>query len=202
MGGMGSGGNRSMGGIGSGGHNNRGRIAAEVLDRLDIRQAENRRRLDPGSASLTYTNPTVTQVALKWRRCRFGGSRPFLVCPRCLRLCLVLYVWGGHLLCRVCARVAYASQLERERERSWRAARKLRRRLGQESSHVDPIPDRPHGMWQRTYDRVVQRIVALEGAALRTAKGRGSSRYCGLTEGRRHVRLRSSSSRPAPATAG
>ena len=158
-----------MGGIGSGGHNSRGRIVGKGLDRLDVRRVENRRRLDPGSPLLTYANQIVTEVALKWRPCRFGGSRPFLICPRCLRTSLVLYVQGSRLLCRICARVAYASQRERRRERLWRAARKLRARLGEASSHVDPIPDRPYGMWQRTYDRLVERVEALEAAALDTA---------------------------------
>jgi hypothetical protein len=49
------------------------------------------------------------------------------------------------------------------------AARKLRARLGEASSHVDPIPERPYGMWQRTYDRLVERVEALEAAALDTA---------------------------------
>jgi hypothetical protein len=158
-----------MGGIGSGGHNSRGRIVGKGLDRLDIRGVENRRRLDHGSPLLTYANPIVTEVALKWRPCRFGGSRPFLICPRCRRTSLVLYVRGGRLLCRVCARIAYASQRERRRERLWRAARKLRARLGEGSSHLDPIPERPYGMWQRTYDRLVERVGAIEAAALDTA---------------------------------
>jgi hypothetical protein len=58
---------------------------------------------------------------------------------------------------------------KRRRERLWRAARKLRARLGEASSHVDPIPERPYGMWQRTYGRLARRLVALEAAALDTA---------------------------------
>ena len=41
--------------------------------------------------------------------------------------------------------------------------------VGEASSHVDPIADRPYGMWQRTYDRLVERVEALEAAALDTA---------------------------------
>jgi hypothetical protein len=166
-----------MGGNGSGGHNGQGRIVGESLKRLDIRGPENWRHLDIGSPVLSYCSPSYTEVALRWRPCRFGGSRPFLVCPRCLRSSLVLYVWGGRLLCRVCARVAYASQRHHRQQRLLRASLKLRVRLGQEPSHrpptlLDPIPERPCGMWQRTYDRLVERLVTVENAILGLANSR------------------------------
>jgi hypothetical protein len=65
--------------------------------------------------------------------------------------------------------VAYASQRERRDLRLWRAARKLRARLGEASSPLDPIPERPYGMWQRTYSRLVKRLAAIEAAALGAA---------------------------------
>lgn len=169
-----------MGGNGSGGHNSRGRVIGESLDRLDIRGPENWRRLDIGSPVLSYCNPSYTEVALRWHPCRFGGSRPFLVCPRCLRSSLVLYVRGGRLLCRVCARVAYASQRHHRQQRLLRASLKLRTRLGQEPSHrpptlLDPIPERPYGMWQRTYHRLVERLVTIENAVVGLANTELSS---------------------------
>ena len=159
-----------MGGFGSGGHNFRGRIVAEAVDRLDIRQVDHG-RLDPGAPALTHRISTgMLRVALDWRSCRFGGSRPFLVCPGCCRTSLVLYEGGGRLLCRLCVRVTYTSQRGHRRERLWRAVRKLRVQLGQDPSHLvslfDSIPERPYGMWQRTYDRLVQRLVAIENEIL------------------------------------
>jgi hypothetical protein len=47
----------------------------------------------------------------------------------------------SRLRCRVCARVAYASQNERPMDRAMRRARKIRYSLGGDSSLLDPIPE-------------------------------------------------------------
>jgi hypothetical protein len=51
-------------------------------------------------------------VHLARTACRFGGSRPWLLCPRCCSRVTVLIMRGGMFVCRKCSGVAYTSQSE------------------------------------------------------------------------------------------
>ena len=68
--------------------------------------------------------------------CRFGGARPFFICPgvvngiACGRRVAKLYGAGRYFLCRHCYRLAHASQSEGAMDRALRRANKIRLRLG------------------------------------------------------------------------
>jgi hypothetical protein len=96
--------------------------------------------------------------------CRLGGTRPYFRCPgvvngaTCGRRVLKLYAAGRHFLCRHCYGLAYASQSEDEYERAIRRANKAHSRVGGGpvscSWAAPPFPQRPKGMWRRTYERL------------------------------------------------
>jgi hypothetical protein len=103
--------------------------------------------------------------------CRFGGSRPYFTCPgvvnsvACRRRAVKLYSLGQYFLCRSCYRLAYACQCEVPEDRAIRRAKKLRVRLGGESDRWSSLPDRPKGMWQRTYTRLCRSAAEAELSA-------------------------------------
>jgi hypothetical protein len=104
---------------------------------------------------------------------RFGGSRPYFICPgvvngvTCGRRVVKLYGPGRYFLCRHCYRLAYASQSEGAWDRAVRRASKIRLRLGGDHGIVAPFPQKPKGMWQRTYERLRERAIEAEIVANR-----------------------------------
>jgi hypothetical protein len=95
-----------------------------------------------------------------WMPCRFGGARPYFVCPgiaggiACCRRVAKLYAGGRYFLCRHCYQLAYASQREDRYDRASRRANNIRRRLGGEPGTASAFPARPKGMHRQTYERL------------------------------------------------
>jgi hypothetical protein len=95
-----------------------------------------------------------------WMPCRFGGARPYFVCPGvvngivCGRRITKLYGAGTYFLCRHCYRLAYASQREDRYDRALRRANNIRVRLGGEPGTAALFPARPKGMRHETYERL------------------------------------------------
>jgi hypothetical protein len=100
--------------------------------------------------------------------CRFGGSRPYFICPgtvngvACGRRVAKLHGSGRYFLCRHCYRLAHASQSESKWERALRRANKIRQSLGGDPGMASPFPGRPKGMWRRTYDRLQEQAIEAE----------------------------------------
>ena len=96
--------------------------------------------------------------------CRFGGTRPFFICPSvmngvvCGRRVVKLFAHGKYYLCRHCYRLKYSSQYENSWDRSMTRANKIRERLGGEWEMDSPLPPRPKGMWRRTYKRLCNEV--------------------------------------------
>jgi hypothetical protein len=108
------------------------------------------------------------RVLITWTPCRFGGRRPWFVCPvssggrYCGRRVAVLYGAGELFACRRCHGLAYASQQESTVDRSLSQAQKIRRRLSGSQSLFDAFPDRPKRMHRGTYCRLRARAERVE----------------------------------------
>jgi hypothetical protein len=103
-------------------------------------------------------------------RCRFGGTRPYFICPgvvngvACRRRVAKLHGPGRYFLCRHCYRLAHASQSEGAWDRALRRANQIKQSLGGDPGMGAPFPPKPKGIWRRTYDGL--REQALEGEML------------------------------------
>ena len=101
-------------------------------------------------------------------RCRFGGTRAFFLCPGpgdgadCGRRITKLHLLQCYFLCRHCNQLAYASQYEQPWKRALRRASKLKQRLGVGGGIAEPLPDKPKGMWTRTYGCLLDEILQAE----------------------------------------
>ena len=107
-----------------------------------------------------------TQIV--WIPCRFGGTRPYFVCPGivngivCCRWVTKLYGAGRYFLCRHCYQLAYPSQREDRYDRALRRADKIRMRLGGKPATAPVFPARPKGMHRRTYERLQSAVLDAE----------------------------------------
>ena len=100
-------------------------------------------------------------VTVSWSPCRYGGQRPFLICPGCGRSVMKVYI-KLVARCRSCHRLSYPSQREREMDRLLRRANKVRTKLGGDPGMVSKFPDRPKGMHRNTYDRLRHTVFEAE----------------------------------------
>jgi hypothetical protein len=99
--------------------------------------------------------------------CRFGGDRAYFLCPGprgtdCGRRTTKLHLSNRYFLCRDCSQLAYASQYEQPWQLALRRANKLKQRLGIAVGIAEPFPDKPKGMWVRTYGYLLDQILQAE----------------------------------------
>jgi hypothetical protein len=103
-------------------------------------------------------------VYLERTPCRFGGERPWFLCPGCGRRVGVLY-GRRRFLCRLCHKLAYASQCETRSDRLLRRANKIRRRLSGEAG-MNSFTPKPKRMRLATFERMIEEINELENESL------------------------------------
>ena len=143
----------------------RGEPIARISRRMGDSQLTLSYRLpEPGAEDVEEFVPIIRVP------CRYGGSRPYFVCPGivngvyCGRRVACLYLADRYFVCRHCNALIYASQLENASARAIRKANKLRGRLGDTFGWpLEPL--RPKGMWRRTFQRLQHEIVAAEARA-------------------------------------
>lgn len=187
-----------MGGSGSGGWNRSRRGVVERGVRLGLPALRKHGALKPGASTiwrwerggesaasiavdaasdcvrLNYSaarERIEERIGFRRTPCHFGGWRLSFICPRCLGPALYLHLSVARFMCRGCARLSYASQRERARDRHLRAANKLRLRLGGDLGAASLLAPRPKGMWAHTYAAIREEIERREALALEELAG-------------------------------
>jgi hypothetical protein len=132
--------------------------------RAEAERLHLRYKVRVGAGGCEHMVETIPIVHLP---CRFGGSRAYFICPgpgggTCGNRIIKLYLSHRHFLCRQCNQLSYASQYEQPWKRALRRANKLKRRLGIGVGIGEPLPDKPGGMWTRTYGSLLNEILHAE----------------------------------------
>ncbi|QIK79418.1 hypothetical protein G7077_11405 [Sphingomonas piscis] len=102
-------------------------------------------------------------VRLVFTEPNFGGRRWWMVCPyKHVRVAkLYLPNGGDRFASRKAWRLAYNSQRVAYRDRAFEKLFRLQRKLGCEEG-FDAYIRKPKGMWQRTFDRYLERYEELD----------------------------------------
>jgi hypothetical protein len=102
-------------------------------------------------------------VRLVFTEPNYGGRRWWMVCPYSSRRVGKLYLpnGGDRFACREAWRLAYNSQRVAHRDRPFEKLFRLQRKLGCPQG-FDSYIWRPKGMWQRSFDRYVERFERLD----------------------------------------
>ena len=70
--------------------------------------------------------------------------------------------FGGYFCRPCCGNPIYESQRRNQKARAYLQAYRARQQLGGSRPGIDPLPDRPYRMKQKTYARLCARIERLE----------------------------------------
>jgi hypothetical protein len=110
-------------------------------------------------------------IPVVWTRCFLGGMRPWFACRCGKRAARLFSTTMGLYGCRACSGVAYASQRHSPKRRVYLKAQLVRRILRDSRGRpgVDPLPQRPYRMHQRTFRRHIAVLRGLE-AQLRSGR--------------------------------
>ena len=130
-----------------------------LMDYPKIRIASYKDQLTPFSVSMqtnyTYRGKAYNyEIALSKTPCHYGGYRHWFICPHCGKRVGVLYC-AGLFVCRHCIGANYATQLMQPIDKLFRKVAKIRHRLGWPQGIAHGHGNRPKGMHQTTYARLV-----------------------------------------------
>jgi hypothetical protein len=110
-------------------------------------------------------------IRLETTRPHRGGLRWWFTCPvvvngePCGRRVQKLYLpphQGPYFGCRHCYHLGYDSRNQDAKMRAILKAQRIRRRLGGSPSLYELFPEKPRGMWERTYRRLREQWLQAE----------------------------------------
>jgi hypothetical protein len=139
------------------------RQTVESRQKIDIRDFRRRGEIDDAAVGLTFKidGAAVVTVRLVHRtRGQIAGVRHYFECPRCFRVCEILFPTRDSIGCRRCLRLGYHCERMGPIHRNTLRLHRLRCRLGQrrDASAIGPMPDKPLGMRWGKYNRKIEQL--------------------------------------------
>lgn len=128
--------------------------------KLNIKQLRPFLSTDDNGVTLNLAG-VMHQVNIVTTSCNYGGHRYWFICSRCNRRVGVLYRRLEYS-CRHCIGVNYRSQLQQPQDRLFARINALRERLGWLSGLAHGHGQKPKGMHQTTYNRLLSEYCELE----------------------------------------
>lgn len=114
---------------------------------------------------ISNQHKSVTQeISILFKKCNLGGVRPYFRCGNvtegraCQRFAVKLFRTADRFRCRKCAQVSYRSQSRTKFKRISDRSDLLRSKMRGKAGVLNPTPEKPKGMWWRTYHREIKRI--------------------------------------------
>lgn len=140
------------------------------LPKLKISDYKNALRVTPATATqLNYSfNGQLYryEVSITPTPCNYGNARFWFNCPQCGRRVATLYCVSKYV-CRHCVGLNYKSQLIQPLDRLFSRVSKIRQRLQWQQGIAHGHGNRPKGMHQTTFDRLVNEHDELEQEIIR-----------------------------------
>jgi len=136
-------------------------------DYLKLPISRYREQLKQGNAKyieVSYTHrskPYQYSIQLSKSACHYGGYRYWWLCPKCSQRVSVLYCAGVYV-CRHCIGACYGSQLQQPIDRIYSQLNAIRIRLGWQVGIIHGIGERPKGMHQSTFNKLLKEYQQLE----------------------------------------
>lgn len=121
---------------------------------------------------------TYGKIRIEWTGCNYGGTRPWLCCPRCDRKAAILYQAKAALACRKCFGLVHPSTRETGEQRWRRKCEWFHEKTGQRIPVGFPVkyPPKPWAMRHQTYEGIVD---TMRGEELRYLRYRlNKLRFC------------------------
>jgi hypothetical protein len=128
---------------------------------------------DFGWIELSYTwtpyggepRPVTQRISLTCTRPNYGGRRWWMLCPQTNKRALKLHLppGRGKFLSREAWGLGYRSQRIASSDRTLERLFRLQQKLGGEPGWDKGLP-RPKGMWERTYERHLEKYDKLDAA--------------------------------------
>ena len=143
------------------------RQTVESRQKIDIRAFRRRGEIDDAAVGLTFkfgSGSVVTVRLIHRTRGQITGVRHFFECPRCFRVCEILFPTRDSFGCRRCLRLGYHCERLGPIHRTTLRLHRLRCRLGQRSdaSAIGSMPGKPHGMRWGKYSRKIEQLEGLQ----------------------------------------
>lgn len=122
------------------------------------------------SIDLTYSyrgKDYSYSVQLTKSSCNYGHHRYWWSCPKCSKRVGMLYC-AGIYVCRHCIGTNYQTQLQQPIDRIYNKLNVIRARMGWQVGVIHGIGERPKGMHNSTYKRLLNEYEQLTDKLLRT----------------------------------